>query len=658
MQSGTLRGEVTHYAAIYSDISVLKAAEENLRLWARAMESSVNAIFIADARQAHFPIFYVNPAFERITGFSSVEVVGKSCRMLDSEGLNQPQIGELYQAIREQRDGNAVLSHYRKDGSLFWVELFFSPVRDESGEVTHFVGVMNDITERKRYEEQLERHAHYDELTGLANRNLVHDRLSQSLVHARQQQSELAVLHLDLDNFKLVVNSLGHANADQLLKAVAGRLAACVGESDSAARWSGDEFVLVLSSLANGDNLTQLVQKIMDTLSEPYVIAGQELYTTFSIGIAQYPKDGREVEQLLKNADAAMYRAKEQGRNNFQFYGQGMNVQAMERLMLENSLRHALERGELLLHYQPKVDLQNGAMLGMEALLRWQHPEMGMISPASFIPLAEETGLIVPIGTWVLHTACARNKAWQEAGFAPISVAVNLSARQFWQQDLVETVRAVLSETRLDPAFLELEITESLLMHNAEEASATLKKLKAMGIRLSIDDFGTGYSSLSYLKRFPIDTLKIDRSFVRDIISDPDDAAIAKAVISLAHDMKLKVVAEGVETEEQMNFLRQRNCDEIQGYYFSRPIPEEAFTELLREGRCLQVRASGKGAGERVLLLLDDEENILSSLLRLLRPDDYTILRAASPDEAFKPAVRTSGRRDSFGPAPAGYEWH
>ncbi|MFH1495991.1 MAG: EAL domain-containing protein [Pseudomonadota bacterium] len=629
------RGGIAHYAAIYSDISELKAVEENLRLWARAMESSVNAIFITDARQDGYPIFYVNPAFERITGFSSEEVVGKSCRMLDGEGLNQPQIEEIYQAIREQRDGSAVLCNYRKDGSLFWVELFFSPVRDGNDKLTHFVGVMNDITERKRYEEQLERHANYDELTGLPLRNLLQDRLAQALAYARQREGELAVLYLDLDNFKLVVNSLGHANADQLLKSIAGRLKSCISEGDSAARWSGDEFVLVLSNLETEIDVSLRVQKILQVISERFVISEQELYATFSIGIAQYPKDGLNADDLLKNADAAMYRAKAMGRNNFQFYGEEMNLQAMERLMLENGLRHALERDEFEVYYQPRVDLQRGEIIGMEALLRWNHPELGLVSPVSFIPLAEETGLIVPIGEWVLRTACAQNRAWQDEGFSPLSVSVNLSARQFWQQDLVDVVAAALSESRLDPAWLELEITESLLMQNAEVANATLRKLKAMGIRLSIDDFGTGYSSLSYLKRFPIDTLKIDRSFVRDITTDPDDAAIARAVVSLAHDMKLKVVAEGVETIEQMAFLRLRHCDEIQGYYFSKPLPVAAFAALLGEGRCLQVKPTCERGEERTLLLLDDEANILSALARLLRRDKYTILRATNADEAF-----------------------
>jgi len=758
------RGQITHYAAIYSDISELKAAEENLRLWGRAMESSVNAIFIVDARQENFPVFYVNSAFERTTGYSSKEVVGKSCRLLDSGELNQPQIGNIYQAIREQHDGSAVLRNYRKDGGLFWFELFFSPVRDEAGCVTHFVGALNDITERKRaeeslknmamkfrtiyesssdaimlldekgffdcnqtalrifgcptrddfinkhppqfspptqpggedslslaneristafkngnnqfewthcrldgtefpaevsltameldgkpvlqatvrditerkhYESQLERQANYDALTGLANRNLFQDRLSQALISARRNDRGLAVLFIDLDNFKHINDSLGHDAGDLLLTQVAARLVGNVREGDTVARQGGDEFVLILSEIREEDDVQVVAQKILKAMSAPFDIKGRELHITCSIGIASYPKDGEDSQTLLKNANAAMYRAKEMGRNNAQYYAAEMNVRAMERLVLENGLHHALERDEFLLHYQPQVDLQTGEITGMEALVRWQHPELGLVSPAMFIPVAEDSGLIVALGEWVLRTACAQNKAWQLAGLKPISIAVNLSARQFRQPDLVEMVAAILRETGLDPVCLELELTESLVMQDVEATIATLSRLKAMGLKLSVDDFGTGYSSLSYLKRFPIDTLKIDQSFVRDITTDPDDAAIAKAIISMAHDMQLRVIAEGVETEAQKSFLRLRRCDEMQGYFFSRPVPAVEFENLLREGSSLPLDDSVAGLGQRTLLLLDDEENILTSLTRLLRHDGYKILKATSAAAAF-----------------------
>jgi EAL domain-containing protein (putative c-di-GMP-specific phosphodiesterase class I)/FixJ family two-component response regulator len=366
-----------------------------------------------------------------------------------------------------------------------------------------------------------------------------------------------------------------------------------------------------------------------------FLVEGHELYVTCSIGIALFPKDGEDTQTLLKNADTALYRAKDLGRNNCQFYAAEMNVKALERLMLENSLRHALDRDEFRLHYQPRVDLRTGEITGMEALVRWQHPELGLIPPARFIPVAEESGLIVPLGEWVLREACAQNKAWQRSGLRTVIVAVNLSARQFREQDLVAVVTRILKETDLDPAYLELELTESLIMQNVEAVIATLTRLKAMGVRFSIDDFGTGYSSLSYLKRFPIDMLKIDQSFVRDITTDPDDAAIAKTIISMAHDLQLRVIAEGVETEEQKSFLHLRHCDEMQGFFFSRPVPSEEFEVMLRERRCLQMEDTAAALGQRTLLLLDDEENILTALTRLLRRDGYKILKATSAAVAF-----------------------
>ncbi len=629
------RGEITHNVAIYSDISELKAAEENLRLWGRAMESSVNAIFIVDARQENLPVFYVNSAYERTTGYSSQEVVGKSCRLLDSGELNQPQIGNIHQAIREQRDGSAILCNYRKDGGLFWFELSFSPVRDEAGGVTHFVGVLNDITERKRNESQLERQANYDELTGLANRNLFQDRLNQALIYSRRHECGLAVLFIDLDHFKNINDSLGHDAGDALLIQVASRLTRSVREGDTVARQGGDEFVLLLAEIRAEDDASEITQKLLKAMSAPFDIGGRELHVTCSIGIASYPKDGEDRQTLLKNADAAMYRAKEMGRNNAQFYAAEMNVKAMERLLLESSLHHALERNEFLLHYQPQVDLRSGEITGMEVLVRWQHPELGLVYPDRFIPVAEDSGLIISLGEWVLRTACAQNKAWQRAGLKPISVAVNLSARQFRQPNLVEVVAGILGETGLDPVHLDLEVTEGLVMQNVEATIATLGRLKAMGVKLSIDDFGTGYSSLSYLKRFPIHTLKIDQSFVRDITTDPSDAAIAKTIISMAHELGLMVIAEGVETEEQKSFLCLRHCDEMQGYLFSRPVPAAEFENLLREGRRLEIDNTRLASVERTLLLLDDEESILIALTRLLRRDGYKILMATHASAAL-----------------------
>jgi diguanylate cyclase (GGDEF)-like protein len=394
-------------------------------------------------------------------------------------------------------------------------------------------------------------------------------------------------LFLDADRFKTINDTLGHDAGDDLLKQIATRLTACLRAGDTVSRLAGDEFAVVLPSVENAIDTRHLAQRLLDCFVEPFRLKEQRIYITASIGVTLYPGDATTVEGLLKNADTAMYRAKDAGRNNYQFYSTDMHTHAVERLKLENALRGATERGELVLHYQPLVDLKSGQIEGMEALLRWNHPELGLVPPLEFIPLAEETGLIIPIGEWVLRSACAQTRAWQAAGLPPLRLSVNLSARQF-QKDLVGMVASVLEETGLEPKYLELELTESVVMKNPEAAVATLDALDRMGVRLSIDDFGTGYSSLSYLKRFPIDTLKVDRSFVRDIPGDADDMLITTGIIGLAHSLGIQVVAEGVETSAQLSFLRAQNCDAMQGYYFSKPLPAPAFAQLLSERRLLE----------------------------------------------------------------------
>jgi diguanylate cyclase (GGDEF)-like protein len=407
-------------------------------------------------------------------------------------------------------------------------------------------------------------------------------RLSHAIAQARRNGTQLAVLFIDLDRFKNINDTLGHEAGDNVLKGVAERLHECLRESDTVGRLSGDEFVVLLEGMSQSMHCADVAQKVLTAVARPFALGTQEFHLTASIGISTYPADSEDVQSLLKNADVAMYRAKELGKNNFQFYSAQMNVHTLERLALESSLRGALERNEFVLHYQPKVDIRSGRIIGMEALVRWQHPTKGLIPPMQFIPLAEETGLIVPIGEWVLRTACARNKSWQEQGLPPLCIAVNLSARQFAYENLVQDVARVLNETGLDATLLEIEITESMVMHDPEHAIELLNKLKAMGINISIDDFGTGYSSLSYLKRFPIDSLKIDRSFIKDLPLDGNDAAITRAIIAMAHGLKLKVIAEGTETGEQLSFLRADECDEMQGFYFSKPLPEHEFALLVR----------------------------------------------------------------------------
>ncbi len=446
--------------------------------------------------------------------------------------------------------------------------------------------LINEISERKRAEERLNYMAHYDELTGLPNRILFNHRLKQAMMEAAARERLVALMFVDLDRFKTINDTLGYEIGDVLLKAVAERLKDCLRRGDTVARLSGDEFALVFADMAHIDDASRLAQKILDSFTTPFRIGERDLFITSSIGITLYPFDQDDANTLLKNADAAMYRAKEQGRNNYQFYTSEMNVRALERLSFETNLRQALERDEFILHYQPKVDLVTGNVIGMEALLRWQNPELGLVSPTEFIPLAEETGLIVAIGEWVIRTACKQNKAWQAAGLPSLRISVNLSARQFKEKNLVERVAQALKETGLEARYLELELTESLLQ-TPETTITPLKELHALGIHLSIDDFGTGYSSLSYLKRFPIDTLKIDRSFVRDITTDADDAAIANAIITMAHSLGMYVVAEGVETGEQLAFLCQRKCDSMQGYYFSKPLPADVFASLIKDRRRL-----------------------------------------------------------------------
>jgi diguanylate cyclase (GGDEF)-like protein len=445
---------------------------------------------------------------------------------------------------------------------------------------------MHYSIERKRYQVQLEHQANYDALTGLPNRSLLHDRLRQA-VYSQREKRAIAVVFMDLDHFKFVNDSLGHSTGDLLLKAMAERLRSVLREGDTVGRVGGDEFVLILNDQSNEEIIYRAMQRISATVSEPITIDGKELHCSCSAGISIYPQDGRDVDTLLKNADAAMYRAKEHGRSNFQFYTSEMNERVNERLALENALRRALERQELILHYQQKVSLKSGQIVGAEALVRWLHPEWGLVRPARFIPLAEETGLIVSIGEWVLREACRQSREWMDAGLHPGVVSVNLSVRQFRQEGLVRTVSRILEETRLNPAQLEMELTESMVMGNVDQAIAVLQGLKQLGVALSVDDFGTGYSSLSYLKDLPIDTLKIDRSFVRDIGAgdEADDGVLAQAIISLGHALHLKVIAEGVETDAQLRFLRRNGCDEAQGFFYGEPVAPGEHARLLEKAR-------------------------------------------------------------------------
>ena len=571
-----------------------RAAEANARLRERAIEASANAIIITGAQAPGYPIEYVNPAFEQITGYTAAEVIGKNPGFMHGQDRDQPGLAVLRALLQQQAEGHAVVRNYRKDGTPYWSDTYVAPVKNDAGEVTHFVAAKYDITATKRYEAELEFQASYDVLTGLANRNLLRDRLQQSIAYAARHAHPVWIAFLNLDRFKMVNETLGFAAGDQLLKQVAAVMRSAVRDTDTVARLSGDEFVIIMPEPTDDMAASAAINRLLQAVAQPLAIDGQEFLPTCSVGVAAYPADGEDPDMLIKNAHIAMYRAKEAGGNALRFYMPAMNEHIVERQQIERDLRNALEREEFELFYQPQVDLRSGKVAGMEALLRWRHPKLGMVPPARFIGLAEETGLIVPIGAWVVRTACRQNRAWQQAGFGNLRVAVNVSARQFAQAELVQSIADALQETGLDPRCLDIELTESLVMADVERAVGVLRDLKALGVHLSVDDFGTGYSSLAYLKRFPIDMLKIDQSFVRDIVSDPDDAAIVRSIVSLAHSLRLHVIAEGVETEAQLAFLRHHDCDQMQGYLFGRPIPAAEFLQMLQDGKCLSA-AGGEG---------------------------------------------------------------
>ena len=569
------------------DLAQHAHSQKTLHLHEQVIAVSANAIIICSAEAPDYLIEYVNPAFEQITGYSASEVIGRTLESLQGSNQDQQNIGEIRNALREKREGHALLRNYRKDGTGYWNDLFVAPVQDETGEISHFVVAQHDITAAMRYEAELEFQAKHDTLTGLANRNLLRERLEQAIANAKHHGKAIWVVFVDLDRFKFINDTLGHSAGDELLRVFAGRLQASVSEADTVARVGGDEFVILFPDPKTANPGLEMLQKIMDVVAQPLTIYEHEFFLTCSIGVAIFPDDGDTAETLTKHADIAMYRAKELGRNTFQFYTEAMSQRTLDRLSIEADLRHALEREEFLLQYQPQLDIKTGMVVGMEVLLRWQHPVHGMIEPARFIGLAEEMGLIIPIGAWVIRSACIQTRAWQLAGHDHLRVAVNISARQFTQKALVQSIADILQATGLEARYLELELTESMIMSDVDNTIEILRNLKGLGIHISIDDFGTGYSSLSYLRRFPIDVLKIDRSFVNDIDVDADDAAIVVSIISLAHSLRLQVIAEGVETASQLAFLRSYGCDQMQGYYFSRPLAAQAFEELLGAEKCL-----------------------------------------------------------------------
>ncbi|HYA37917.1 MAG TPA: EAL domain-containing protein [Candidatus Methylomirabilis sp.] len=561
------------------DITERKKAETQMQKLSRALEQTADAVQITNRDGV---IEYVNPTFEQVTGYAFAEAVGRKTNLLKS-GRQGPRFYEnLWKTILAGNVFNDVFVNRRKDGSLYYEEKTITPLKDVDGRIAHFVATGKDITERMETQERLAYMAQHDPLTELPNRTLLLDRLKQSLAGARWRQRRTAVLFVDLDRFKTINDTLGHEVGDRLLQQLAARFQASVREGDTVARFGGDEFVILLDDVASADDVAGVAQKVLQALAPPFEVDHHTLYVTASIGMSLFPNDGEDASTLLKNADIAMYRAKELGKNTYQFYSADMSARAFERLTLESSLRRALDQGEFRLYYQPQFDVETGAIVGVEALLRWQHPEFGLVMPSDFIPLLEETGLIVPAGEWALQTACAQIAAWHAQGWRRLRLSVNLSPRQIQGHDLTATVRRAVEKFDGDPARLELEITEGVLVRHAPAAVEALEALNALGVRMAVDDFGTGYSSLSYLRRLPIDTLKIDRAFVRDIPRDPDDSAITAAIIALAQTLKLDMIAEGVETEAQRDFLHARGCRVMQGFLFSRPQPPEEIQRLLQ----------------------------------------------------------------------------
>ncbi|MBS1230003.1 MAG: hypothetical protein H6R17_3280 [Proteobacteria bacterium] len=557
----------------FTPINGLKLMEQRLELWAKVFEASSENIMITDAKRR---IVSVNRAFCRGSGYEEAEVIGQLPNLLRSDRHPDDFIDDIWRlaSLRGSWQGEVWLQ--RKSGEEILLRTVVNAVRDGHGEITHFIAVAHDISEHKANEQRINHLAHHDALTDLPNRSLCIERLRMSMQQAQRQHCRVGVLFIDLDRFKNINDSLGHHIGDGLLRSVAQRLLAAVRLGDTVSRLGGDEFVVILNGVADNQEIMQIVDhRLIPLIGQAHEVDGAELHVSCSVGIAVYPDDGSEIEALMRNADAAMYQAKSSGRNNAQFFTAQMALHANERMNIENDLRYAVERGELRLHYQPRVDCRSGRLLGTEALVRWQHPQRGLIAPARFIPIAEESGLIVPIGAWIIDQACRQQAAWRDQGAGEIAISINLSAVQLRDPELATTIKSALAARQIRPQLIELELTESLLMEHAGATIELLHKLKALGVSLSVDDFGTGYSSLNYLHRFPIDKLKIDQSFVADMLDDPNDLAITRAIIGLGHTLGLKVVAEGVEHVEQARMLAAAGCDELQGYLFSHPLPAD-----------------------------------------------------------------------------------
>jgi len=620
-----------HHAQLTADMSARIRLDEDLRRFRTAMDATADAIFLIDR-----------------AGMSFVDVNATACRMLGYErddflalgthngnSNNCERLQDLYDKLLagDQSGAMADLTVQRRDGSQVAVEVQRRTLR--SGASWILVAVARDVTERKEAELRLLKLSHFDTLTGLPNRSQFYSALTRSLEQAAEHRWSLGVLFLDVDRFKNINDTLGHPGGDELLRQFATRLVDALRVRDTIGRFGGDEFAAILMLPEGPHTAVAVVDKIREALRRPFELDGHEVTVTASIGITIYPDDGLDADTLIKYADTAMYRAKEAGRDTFRFFTAEMNAQSLARLELENALRRAIDNHEFVLYLQPKVHIGSGKISGAEALIRWQRPGYGMVSPALFIPILEETGLIVPVGTWVLNEACRMIGKWSKSNTGPVHLSVNVSGVQFFLGGLEQEVLNAIEIHKIAPELLELELTESSLMSNAEDTITVLRNLKALGIQISIDDFGTGYSSLAYLKRFPIDKLKIDIAFVREVTSNPDDAAIVLAIINMAHSLKLQVIAEGVERDAQLAYLRRHGCDEMQGYYFSKPVPEHEFEIMLADGKSLAAQVDETLAGQQTLLIVDDDAFMIDVLSEFLAQDGYCILSAQTAAEGF-----------------------
>nr|CRH05009.1 Putative diguanylate cyclase/phosphodiesterase (GGDEF & EAL domains) with PAS/PAC sensor(S) and Response Regulator Receiver modulation [Candidatus Magnetococcus massalia] len=570
-----------HWAILRNRVEFLykmAVAERQLNLTAKVFESTTEGIVVTDDKAC---VLNVNPAFEQITGYSWQEVVGKSINLLKSGRHDKRFYHRMWQALKQKGLWQGELWNRRKSGEIYPQWLNISAIRAPDETVESYVGVFSDLTRIKESEQNLLYLSGHDSVTDLPNRLLFNDRLNQTLVEAKDEKGNLAILILDLDRFKAINDSMGHDVGDALLRSIAERLRQAIPVTATLARMGGDEFAIILPNLEQSQDAAQQAGEILENISHPIMMESVELSIGASIGITIYPLDGTDTAQLMRNAETAMYHAKKSGRNNFQFYRSELNTASLARILLESNLRNAVEREEFLLFYQPQLNVQTGEFSGMEALIRWLHPDQGMVSPGEFIPLSEETGLIVPMGKWALYEACRQTRLWHEKTGKDLRVSVNLSGIQFRLPDFTDMVIQAIEETGIPPHFLELELTESIAMGDVEETLEKLTILSDYGVLLAIDDFGTGFSSLSYLKKFPINTLKVDQSFVRNCTKDPEDAAIIRGFINLAHSLNLGVIAEGVETEEQQTFLQEASCDEIQGYLYGKPLGVEEFTRFI-----------------------------------------------------------------------------